>query len=81
MCAKEDIYIYMAKDDMHTYVCIYICIYTHICIYVYNEILVIKKEILPFAAMQMDLKNIMLIEISQTKTHTLYCHLCVKSKK
>ena len=30
-----------------------------------------KKEILPFAAMWMDLENIMLSEINQTKTNTV----------
>ena len=42
--------------------CIYMYIYTH------NGILAIKKkEILPFAAMWVDLENIMLSEISQSE--------------
>ena len=48
--------------------------------YIYNGILAIKKnEILPFAAMWMDPKNIMLSEVSQRKTNTVY-HLYVDSK-
>ena len=31
-----------------------------------------KNEILPFAATRMDLEGIMLSEVSQTKTNTLY---------
>ena len=38
-----------------------------------------KNEILPFAAIWMDLKNIMLSEISQK--NTVYHHLHVESKK
>ena len=58
---------------------IYIYSHTHI----YNGILVIKKnEILPFAKTQMDLENIMLSEINQTKTNAIY-HLyqCMKVKR
>ena len=45
-------------------------IYTHI--YIYNRILVIKKnETLPFVTTWMDLEGIMLIEISQRKTKTV----------
>ena len=41
-------------------------------VYIYNGILAIKKnEILPFAAMWMDLENTMLSEISQRKTNTV----------
>ena len=48
---------------IYIYMCIFIFIYTH------NRILLRhkKKEILPFEAMWMDLENIMLSEISQTK--------------
>ena len=47
----------------------------------HNGILVIKKnEILPFAAMWMDLENIMLREISQGKTNIVCYHLYVESK-
>ena len=49
--------------------CIYIYMYIFIFIYTHNRILLRhkKKEILPFEAMWMDLENIMLSEISQTK--------------
>ena len=42
-----------------------------------------KKWILPFAAIQMNLENIMLSEVSQTKTNTIniHCHSHVESKK
>ena len=40
-----------------------------------------KHEILPFATMWMDQESIMLSEVSQTKTNTLYCRLYVESKK
>ena len=39
-----------------------------------------KNEIMPFAATWMDLDIIILSEVSQTKTNTIY-HLYVKSKK
>ena len=39
-----------------------------------------KNQSLIFAATWMDLEDIILSEISQTKTHTLY-HLHLKSKK
>ena len=49
-------------------------------IYLYNRILVLKKnEILPFATTQMDLEDIMLSEISQRKTNTVWYNLHVKS--
>ena len=50
-------------------------------VYVFNRILLShkkKNEILPFAAMWMDLENSMLSEISQTNT---ICHLYVETKK
>ena len=40
-----------------------------------------KNEILPFAATWMDLEGIMLSEISQRKTNTVWYHLYVESKK
>ena len=40
-----------------------------------------KNETLPFAAMWMDLEGIMLSEISQRKTNTVWYHLYVESKK
>ena len=45
-------------------------IYISVSIYIYNEILLShkKKEVLPFAATWTYLKDIMLSEISQTKT-------------
>ena len=39
-----------------------------------------KNEILPFAAIWMDLENIILSEISQSEKDTVY-HLHVESKK
>ena len=42
-------------------------------VYIYNGILAIKKnEIMPFAAMWLDLENIMLSEISQTEKDKYY---------
>ena len=47
----------------------------------YIYVLVIEKnEILPFATTQMDVKGIMLSEVSQRKTNTVYFHLHMKSK-
>ena len=40
-----------------------------------------KNEILPFAITWMDLESIMLSEINQRKTNTVYCHLYVECKK
>ena len=42
-------------------------------VYLYNGILALKKnEIMPFAAMWLDLENIMLSEISQTEKDKYY---------
>ena len=40
-----------------------------------------KDETLPFAAMRMDLENVMLSKESQRKTNTAPYHLYVESKK
>ena len=51
-------------------------------IYTMEYYAIIKKnEILPFAGTWMDLEGIMLSEISQRKTHTIWFHLYVESKK
>lgn len=51
---------------------IYICIY--------DVILAIKKEnVLPFAAVWADFEGILLIEISQSKTNSLWSHLHVEA--
>ena len=39
---------------------------------IYNGILAIKSEILPFVTRWMDLKDLMLSEISQTKKYKYY---------
>ena len=41
----------------------------------------IKKEIMPFAATWMDLEIIILSEVSQTKTNTIWYRLYVESKQ
>jgi len=41
----------------------------------------IKSEILPFAKTWMELEGIMLSEICQTKTNTVWFHFHVESKK
>ena len=41
----------------------------------------IKNEILPFAAIWMDLEDLKLNEIIQTERHTVWYHLHVESKK
>ena len=59
----------LLTEQQYTHV--YIYIYTHIYIYVYiMECYSQKNEIQSFAAMWMDLENMMLIEISQRKTNT-----------
>ena len=50
-------------------------------VYLYNEILLSHKKILPFAITWMDLEGIMLSEISQRKTNTKLFNLYVESKK
>ena len=40
-----------------------------------------KNEIMPFAAMWMDLEIIILCEVSQAKTNIIWYHLYVESKK
>ena len=55
--------------------------HTHTHIYTMEYYLAIRKnEILPFVATWMDLEGIMLSEISQTKTNTMWSHLYVESK-
>ena len=49
-------------------------------LYIYNGIL-LKNEILPFVTTWMNLEGIMLSEISQRMTNTVYYNLCVESKK
>ena len=66
----------MDKEDV-------VCIYIHIAVYTYAmEYYSAMKmnEILPFAAIWMDLEAIVLSEISQTRINTVY-HLYVESKK
>ena len=52
-------------------------------VYIHNGILLShkKNEILPVAATLMDLENIMLREVSQRKTNTVWYHVYVESKK
>ena len=54
----------MHKEDV-----VYIYIYTYIYIYIYNVYYsaIKKDEVLPFAAMWMDLENIILGEIRQRR--------------
>ena len=55
------------------YMCTYTYIYTHIYIYIMEHYSAIKRnEILPFAAMCMDLENIILNEVSQTEKGKYY---------
>ena len=53
----------------------------NMCIHTHNDILSHKKNIFPFSAIWMDLKGIMLNEISQRNTNTLWYHLYVKYDK
>ena len=39
-----------------------------------------RNEIMPFAAIWVDLEIIIIIEISQRKTNTIRCHIYVASK-
>ena len=67
VCVCINIYIYI-----YIYIYIHIYIYLKDQIYICNRVLlsIIKKnEILPFVATWMDLDNIILCEVSQTKTN------------
>ena len=50
-------------------------------VYIYTTVQKKEKEILPFATTWMDLQGIMLSEISQRKTNTVWYHWHVKYKK
>ena len=63
----------MDKENV-VYIHIYICIMRY-----YSAIK--DNEILPFAAMWVDLENIMLSEIGQRITNTVSYHLYMESKK
>ena len=41
----------------------------------------IKNEIMPFAATWMDLKSIILSEVSQIKTNIIWHHIYIESKR
>ena len=45
-----------------------------------NNSVIKRREVLSFATIWLDLKGIMLSEISQTKTNTTQYHLYMKSK-
>ena len=51
-------------------------------VYIHNGIVLShkKNEILPFVKTWMDLESVMLREITQKKTNTLWFHLYVESK-
>ena len=49
-------------------------------IYIHNGVLLNhKKEILPFVIVWMVIENVMLSEVSQRKTNTIYYYLYVES--
>ena len=74
--------IYNCQDMKTTQVSISRLLINKDVVYLYNGILLShkKNEILPFATTWMNLKDIMLSEISQQKTNIIY-HLYVESKK
>ena len=54
--------------------------YTHTHTHTHNGVLLRhKNEILPFAVTWIEIENIMLSEVSQTKTNTVWYHLNVES--
>ena len=59
--------------DKEVGVCVCVCVMEY-----YSAIK--KNEILPFAAIWMDLEDIMLSEISQRKTSTVWYHVYVEPK-
>ena len=78
-CPLVDDYI---KKTCYLYMYTHVCVYTHIHIHTVKYYSAIKYEILPFATTWMDLKGIMLNEISQTeKDQYWWLHLYVDSKK
>ena len=56
------------------------CVCVCVCIIMEYYSAIKKDEILPFMATWMDLEGIMLREICQTKTNTIWFHLNVESK-
>ena len=68
--------------------CVCICVCVCVCVCVWNGILLShkKNEISPFGTTQMDLEDIMLSEISQTKKNkycmiSLVCQILENKKK
>ena len=50
-------------------------------LYIHSGVQLNHKEILPFAIVWMGIENVMLSEVSQRKTNTIYYYLYVESKK
>ena len=71
----------MNEEDVCVCVCVCVCVYIYMCyIYIYIYIYIctmdyylaiIKDEIMPFAAIQLDLEIIKLSEVRQTKTNII----------
>ena len=62
--------------------CIYVCVCVYMCIYTkeYYYSVIWKTEILPFSPTWMNLKNIILSEVRQQKTDSVWYHLYLECK-
>ena len=74
----------MDKENVvYIYMCVCVCVYTHTYTYMHthNKILFSHEKETPlFVTTWMDLKGIMLSEISQIKVNSVLSHLYMESK-
>ena len=74
----------MDQEDVHIYIYKYVYMnmyWNNIGILLEYYSAIKKNEMMPFAAMWVNLENIMQSEISQRKTNSIWYHLYMESKK